>query len=191
MKEKVYVIGIRDIGKKVLEQVKAKHSSIITVLLDDNKYNKSDIFIKYYYGYNDYKGKGYKGIALDLLDSVKEQVEDLFEKVNKNDKVIIFNNLINTGSLEMFYYLCEKFSNKCDNCYVIVCNGYSFLGKYRLAYNNDILDKLYKLNCHIYELDGDEVSKIKNATNVTTKAECVSEEFINYINNIIENGNVY
>ncbi len=183
---KIYVIGINSEAISVLKKAKALNSEIITVLVDENSNTDVDIFIKYDFGFNDFKGKGYKGIAIDLLDSIRGTVEELYDKIDENDKIIIFNNLFNTGSLEMFYYLCDKIGHKVSNCYILVCNGYNFLGKARKEYNNEILEKIYDLNYKIYEIDGDEISKFKNATDVIQKIECVYDEFYNYIKNILD-----
>lgn len=182
---KIYVIGIGSEAISVLDRVKEYNRDVITVLLDDIENNKPDIFIKYDFGFNDFKGNGYKGIATDLLDSIKDKVSSLSSKINSSDKVIIFNNLYKTGSLEMFYYLCSELGCKTDNCYILVCNGYKFLGQVRNNYNNEILDKIYKLNYKIYELDGDEVSKIKEAKDITHKIDYVYDEFYNYIKSIL------
>lgn len=182
---KIYVIGIHNEAVPVLKKVKELNDKIVTVLVDEYNDNNVDIFIKYDFGFNDFKGRGYKGIATDLLDSIKDDVEELYNRIDENDELIIFNNLFNTGSLEMFYYLCDKIGHKVNNCYVLVCNGYNFLGRARKEYNNEILKKIYNLNYQIYELDGDEVSKIKNAKDITQKIDCVYDEFYNYIKSIL------
>lgn len=183
---KIYVIGIRNDAVPVLKKVKELNDKIVTVLVDEYSNNDVDIFIKYDFGFNDFKGRGYKEIATDLLDSIKDDVEELYNRIDKNDEVIIFNNLFNTGSLEMFYHLCDKLGHKVNNCYILVCNGYNFLGIARKGYNNEILEKIYNLNYRIYELDGDEISKIKNAKYITQKIDCVYSEFYNYIRTILE-----
>lgn len=189
---KTYIIGIGDDAKNVLNKVKIKFNDIITILFYDSYYNERegkniDICIKYNYLYDTSLPTNYEKISNNLLESVKKEIDDLSNKINKNDKVIIFNNFVFTGSLEIFYYLCKTLGNKINNCYILFCGGYNFLGKARKEYNNKIIDKIYELNYKIYELDGNEIARIRMINNVTEKIKAVYDEFYNYIEKMIKN----
>lgn len=188
---KTYIIGIGDDANNLLNKIKENYNDITTILFYDGYYHEKlskniDIGIKYDYLYNNSTTLNYKTISSNLLDSVKEEIDNLSNKINKNDKVILFNNFIFTGSLEIFYYLCKMLGSKCNNCYILFCNGYSFLGQARKDYNEEIIDKIYELNYKIYELDGTEVVKIKQAKNVSDKIKVVYDEFYNYIEKFIK-----
>ncbi len=187
---KTYVIGISEDALNTIDKVKGKNNDVITILFSDNyslTNNKNvDINVRYNYSYNDFKGTGYKGIAEDLKDSIKEEVENLKNKLDKNDRIILFNDFIRTGSLEIFYYLCESLGDIVDNCYVIFNEGYRFQGIKRREYNKEIADKIYKLNYRIYEIDGNEVAKIRESKNITSEVEATYNEFYNYIESILK-----
>lgn len=187
---KTYVIGISEDALNTINKVKKKYKDVITILLTDNfnlSNNKNvDVNIRYDYSYNDFKGTGYKGIAEDLKDSIKEEIENLKNKINENDRVIIFNDFIRTGSLEIFYYLCKSLGEIVNNCYIIFNEGYKFQGIKRREYNKEIADKIYKLNYKIYEIDGNEVAKIRKSKNIVSEVEATYDEFYNYIENILK-----
>lgn len=188
-KRNIYVLGINEESANTLSKLKEKYNFITTILIDDIMYHKTfnniDICIYYDFGYNDFKGKGYEGISEDLCDSIKEEIDIISKKINKDDVVFLFNNFVFTGSNDMFYYTCKTLSAKTDNCYILFCNGYSFQGVHRRKFAKETIDKIYKLNYKIIEFNGDEISKTKGAKDITEKINAPFEEFYNYIDNLI------
>lgn len=187
---KTYVIGISENARNTINKVKSNFNDAITVLFTDiyesNNSKNIDINIRYDYFYNDFKYKSYDKMNEDLLDSIKDEFSELLNKIKREDRVIIFNNQVFTGYLEIFYYICESLGKIVDNCYILMNEGYSFQGKYRKRYSHEIANKIYDLNYKIYELDGDEIAKIRNAKDVTEKIEATYNEFYNYIASIIK-----